>query len=75
MCIAGSGRRWHACRNGLLPLDWLPSEKFIRATGAHKIETVPFPEWIPLKEIRKGAKLSIEQATALLRDAGMARFK
>ena len=35
-------------------------------TGTHRVEAVPFPKWVPLKEIRKGAKLSIEQATSLL---------
>lgn len=41
------------------------------ATGAHRIETVAFPEWVPSDEMRKGAKLSIEQAAALLESAGM----
>ena len=44
------------------------------ATGAHRIETVAFPAWVPSDEMRKGAKLSIEQAAALLESAGMGQF-
>lgn len=44
-------------------------------TGAHKIETVAFPEWVPSDEMRKGTKLSVDQAIALLKSAGMGQFK
>lgn len=40
-------------------------------SGAHRIEVVPFPAWVPSDEKRKGAKLSIEQATSLLESAGI----
>lgn len=45
------------------------------ATGAHRVEAVPFPDWVPSDEMRKGAKLSIEQAAALLESAGIGQFK
>ena len=41
------------------------------ASGAHRIEVVPFPAWVPSDEMRKGARLSIEQATSLFESAGM----
>lgn len=41
------------------------------ATGAHRIEAVAFPKWVPSEEMRKGVKLSVEQAAALLESAGM----
>ncbi|HWM24769.1 MAG TPA: hypothetical protein VNP98_08090 [Chthoniobacterales bacterium] len=45
------------------------------ASGAHRIEVVPFPAWVPSDEMRKGANLSIEQATSLLESAGIGKFK
>lgn len=45
------------------------------AKGTHRIEAVAFPKWVPLEEIRKGDELSIEAATTLLEDAGMAQLK
>lgn len=52
--------------------DRLASIKEIHtATGKHRIETVPFPRWIPPEESRKGARLTTERAAALLENAGM----
>lgn len=45
------------------------------AAGKHRIETVTFPRWVPPAEIRKGAGLAIEQAIALLEDAGVPKLK
>jgi hypothetical protein len=44
-------------------------------SGAHRIEVVPFPAWLPSDEMRKGAKLSIEQAASLLESAGIGQLK
>lgn len=43
--------------------------------GTHKIEAVAFPDWVPSEEIRKGAKLSIEQALVLLESAGVTQLR
>jgi hypothetical protein len=45
------------------------------ATGKHRIETMPFSRWISPDEVRKGVRLSIEQAIALLEGAGMTKLK
>jgi hypothetical protein len=44
------------------------------AAGKHRIDTVPFSRWVLPEERRKGAKLSIGQASALLEGAGMTKF-
>ncbi len=44
-------------------------------SGAHRIEVVPFPAWVPSKEMRNGKELSIEGATALLEGSGLKQFK
>lgn len=44
------------------------------AAGKHRIDTVQFSRWISPEERRKGARLSAEQAIALLECAGMTRL-
>ena len=50
-----------------------PIKEVHTAAGKHRIETVPFSRWIPRDEIRKGARLSMEQAIALLEGAGISK--
>jgi hypothetical protein len=38
------------------------------ATGAHRVTERPFPEWVPINARRAGAKLSVEEAMAMLPD-------
>ena len=45
------------------------------AAGKHRIETMAFPQWVPPKDIRKGARISIEQAVSLLEGAGMTKLR
>jgi hypothetical protein len=41
------------------------------ATGKHKVETTAFPKWVPPVVGRAAARLTLEQATAMLRNAGI----
>ena len=41
------------------------------ATGKHKIEVVAFPEWVPSDVSQAAASLTAEQASEMLRIAGM----
>ena len=45
------------------------------AAGKHRIETVPFSRWISPAEMREGARLSKEQAIALLERAGITTLR
>jgi hypothetical protein len=36
------------------------------ASGAHRAIAVPFPEWVPAKDISAAALLSIDEASAML---------
>jgi hypothetical protein len=36
------------------------------ATGAHRVTEQPFPDWVPADARRAGAKLSIDEALAML---------
>ena len=45
------------------------------AAGKHHIDTVPFPRWVLPEEERKGAKLSEQQAIALLKRAGLTELR
>ena len=45
------------------------------ASGKHRIETVTFPRWVSPGDIRKGARLSIEQAIVLLEETGMVQLR
>lgn len=38
------------------------------SSGAHRVNEVPFPDWVPDEARRAGAKLSVEDALALLPD-------
>ena len=48
-----------------------PIKELHTAAGKHRIESVSFSHWIPRDEMRKGARLTTEQAAALLEGAGM----
>ena len=52
-----------------------PIREIHTAAGKHRIDTVPFARWISPDERRKGGRLSTEQATALLKGAGMAKLR
>ena len=71
-------RLWPALArlSGHVAVDRLARIKEIHtAAGKHRIETVPFPQWLSPDEIRKGARLSFEQAIALLEGAGMTKLR
>lgn len=54
---------------------WLAAIKETHtATGKHRIDTVPFTRWVSSEQRRKAAKLSAEQAIALLESAGMKKL-
>ena len=56
--------------------DRLASIKEIHtAAGKHRLDTVPFSRWISADIMRKGARLSTEEAIALLEGAGMTKLK
>lgn len=40
-------------------------------TGKHKVKTVSFSRWVSPEVVRQGARLSVEEAMALLEEAGM----
>ena len=44
------------------------------AAGKHRIDTVPFSQWVSPEERRKGARLSASEAIALLEGAGMTKL-
>jgi hypothetical protein len=52
--------------------DRLPPERLAAiteehtASGAHRVTTQPFPDWVPSEARRAGAKLSIDEALAML---------
>ena len=41
------------------------------ATGKHKVDVVPFPEWVPSGVSQAAARLTSEQAVEELRSAGL----
>ena len=49
-----------------------PIREIHTAAGQHRVETATFSRRIPPAETRKGARLSAEQAVALLESAGLA---
>jgi hypothetical protein len=51
-----------------------PIKEIHTAAGKHRIDTVPFSQWVSPKERRTGSKLSAEQAIALLEGAGMTKL-
>jgi hypothetical protein len=44
-------------------------------TGKHKVEMTVFPEWVPSGVSRAAAKLTAEQAAALLQSAGISTVR
>ena len=52
-----------------------PIKEVHTVAGKHRIESVPFSRWISPDEMRKGARLSKEQAVALLERAGLTGLK
>lgn len=52
-----------------------PIKEIHTAAGKHRIDTIPFAEWVSPNEMRKSARLSIEQAIALLEGAGMTKLR
>jgi hypothetical protein len=39
-------------------------------SGKHKVDITAFPDWVPTEAMRLAAELTVEEATALLPDAG-----
>lgn len=48
-----------------------PIREVHTAAGKHRVETVAFSEWLAKDELQKSRSLSVEQAIALLEEAGM----
>lgn len=48
-----------------------PIREIHTAAGKHRIETVAFSQWVSPDELRKSASLSVEEAVAMLKSAGM----
>ena len=48
-----------------------PIREIHTAAGKHKVKTISFSRWVSRAEVRKGARLSLEEAVALLEEAGM----
>lgn len=48
-----------------------PIREIHTATGKHKVKRVAFSRWVSPEEVRKSARLSVEEAVALLEEAGM----
>lgn len=48
-----------------------PIREIHTAAGKHKVKTVSFSRWVSREEVRKSARLSVEEAVALLEKAGM----
>lgn len=48
-----------------------PIREIHTAAGTHKVKTVSFSRWVSREEARKSARLSVEEAVAMLEKAGM----
>ena len=52
-----------------------PIKEIHTTAGKHRIDTVPFSQWISPQESRKAARLSAEKAIALLEGAGLTKMR
>ena len=48
-----------------------PIREIHTAAGKHKVKTVAFSRWVPPEEVQKSARLSVEEAVAMLEEAGL----
>ncbi len=44
-------------------------------SGKHRVETTPFPDWVPKSVIREAGRLTDEEAARLLQVAGFAKSR
>lgn len=55
----------------LKPDRLAPIREIHTAAGKHKVKTVSFSRWVSREEVRKSVRLSVEEAVAMLEEAGM----